>query len=305
MFHTVGPCNLAFDMNKIIFSWKFFLVAITWAACERPLNYQLNADSGIPVFYGILCPDETPQFQLFETLGALDTGTYPIITNAEILLIENQTDTIPFVYNQSQRYEPLSVWRPKMGRSYRVEIKIPGHELLLFSSEVMIPTNAKVTDFEFVDSLVTEGNNGNGLLTLTITPPVDATGLYFLEVEGSAGNEVEEVFPFMLDIPQEIGSVCDIYGEVFSDRCFESSRKWKWRVNTNFFISGQGIIKAERLKIELSSVSEDYFEYLVSRRNQVDGFEALFIRADQVHSNIDGGLGILGARQVEVFEIEL
>ena len=96
-----------------------FLIGIlllsTWSACERRLDIRLDSAAGIPVFYGVLTPDQNPRFQLFETIGALDSGAFPVIKNASIMLIENGVDTTRFSYDPSGYYLTDTAWRPLVG----------------------------------------------------------------------------------------------------------------------------------------------------------------------------------------------
>jgi hypothetical protein len=312
-------------------SYLLFLLILALSACQLTKEFDYTSSESTIVVNSILNPDSTINIKISRTLGIpAETKTFPAVTNAKILLYENE-QLIGEVPHDSEGKYKLEYY-PKSETTYRLEIHVQDHDLIKATTYVPSSINAsgcytakqdaswrtQVYE-ELTDNEAEENFYWLGIFIKDYKKIKDQYG-YYSEVDYSTITEYRPVtliseHTYLDDFNAELfeGNI-----EYFSYMRLED-HLWKNKTTTVDITSDEsGYFFSYRIMQELESkqgmyfyvlnVSPAYDKYLKSTltdflTNDQLETENPFAEIVPIHSNIENGLGIFGAYSISMFPI--
>lgn len=285
-------------MRYFIASLLILILALT--ACRQTVNLVPAYPGDQPVMTAFLTPDSTLTVWLTLTIPALtpnELDTIPRIEDAEVWILRDG-DTLEALPHAGDGYYRSPQGLPaEAGGSYRfVALLTNGDTLTHLPVEVPPAVPLRLLGYE------PEGFRfGNGqvtdLLRIAFDDPAGAGEYYQGQVRPlEAPREFINVFNLASQESQPEG--CQPYAGLFPDLCFDGQRQeWGFRVEPTYFDDSlRQQVRADSLLVSLNTWSESYFLMTQSDPRGQDGIEQIFFRTETRYTNVQGGFGIVVAR---------
>ena len=283
----------------------YLLLAMLITAGFISCQSQLTSDE-LPEFVrrivvnGVLSNDSAINFEISASGNPYRNDVRPEIISDAILLLEVNDQEVPAIYNEtSRRYESSST----VNAGDKVSVSVSHSKILSAAATVYMPSSLAFFKTELVPD---GGKDINGLTSDRLDIQIqDAQNINnYYNVRFFYYNELSQEFlPF--DFPVTDQSLLatstfklDDGTYVIKDELFRGKMKTISVVPPLGLVIGNTDIK---YLVQVISLSEDYWRYLETRDRSKDEFSGsgLFNSGVIVHSNISGGLGILGTQLVE------
>lgn len=114
-------------MKKVV--WLLVLLGVS-TSCEKTIHLDINASSPSVVIEGLLTNMQGLQYvKVSRSYGFYDTGEAPPVTNATVMVYDNQGNTIPFAYSDSKAgyYLPADKnFKGTVGNIYSMSVVVDG-----------------------------------------------------------------------------------------------------------------------------------------------------------------------------------
>jgi Domain of unknown function (DUF4249) len=306
---------------------KYLIVVITQmmliglSSCNDK-NFEITLDSPEIVINSVLVAGELPRVFVGSTWSP--TGKIPAkpyIENAEVWLLESNKTIGQLSYLTNGLYE-LANYKIGIGKTYTIKVKAMGLEAN--SKPVTVPLDFPLKSLQIDYNAQVSSLNGvwskPRLLKITIKDYIAPNNSYGIAVTPyttnyfNAGNVTPlEVSNAELDNREnscfrranlwrgEYSSKPLPTMIVYNDACFSSLDK-ELGVVVELFGAVQAPeaynANAEELRIEMVSLSPEYFEF-VKNYVIVEGLDNAFTESKRSYSNIIGGLGIVAAVNIK------
>ena len=273
----------------IIILISFF---ISFASCkQKEINIELPFDSSKVTLNSIIEKDSLVYVRLTKTLPALSNhNTFEEIKNAKVDLYENEVlkETLKEKTINGKNYYTSSL-QAKQGNRYT--LKANG----IFSSlqtSSLIPSAPEVLSFNMVEASYSRYN-----MHLKIKDEKGVKNYFMIRVYSHAGSSNYSGYTnFIIEnIKKKTGGIFDDFKEpdpeslqIFTDEDFADKDE--------FTLILSDFSAENNYTLEFSNISEDYYRYLetleLQKQTESDPLREKVI----IYSNIQGGLGILGAK---------
>lgn len=248
------------------------------------VNAVVNAGEGI-------------ELELTTSEAAIDSNLASAVIDANVqLTTESAIEILP--YNIfSEKYTTSTM--VDAGKSLNVMISHPDFPNV--RSTISLPEAINATGNLIEDGGIDTSGLTGDLLQVTFDDAGGKQNYYKINVYYFL-QSLSEWIPLDFDKTDPSLSAINSYklndaGVLFSDELFDGERK------TISIVAPSGIVAGnttEKYRIQLSSISNDFFKYYSSLQRARDAKEITYTggynNAVVIHSNIDGGLGILGAQ---------
>lgn len=238
-----------------------------------------------------------------------------VVQSARVVATVNDKDAYTLTYDAGN-LNFRSDYRPKEGDRIRIEVAADGFPTA--SASAMVPTHQKL---EIVDcqryydpmSFETDTNTAQDTLariTLRLTDPAAETNFYRLKVR-SAGH-LGDLYLFKdsfassdiifknVGLHKGYGGWAAGMSNVFSDylingKTYEFTVETRLRETRPVLENGRSGPENKWVIVELQSLSPDFYRYLNSIWTYRITDRDAYSEAVAIHSNVDGGWGIVGA----------
>lgn len=296
-----------------------FLACFTLGGCEKVIDVNTldidpyvavvsTCESGQPVRARI----SLSRFFLDEGHTFVDYASAQLEVNGTLLPTPLTHDSLG-VYSISHR--------PTAGDTMTLHVAVPGHDDLTAGCRVPYRPKATMSDLDYSDvgtdfyydeyyDDTLYYNTGDFTFKINLTDPADEHNYYMLVVESryldttytTNWTPIYSTINDELLNPTDASSIMDILGG-YSDNEFYftdeliNGKTHSISVSVNYEIS-------QRFRVRLASLSRDLYLYrrTLSKSRDADGF---FSEPVQIHSNINGGIGIFGAQTSQLIDIPL
>lgn len=301
-------------MNKIIA--LLAPLALLVSACVKDLDYDFDDVEPHVVVMSTVDPDTTLSLRLSFSRFFLSAEPFRKIEDATLQLVVNGQ---PQALNATQPNpgDYRLAYRPQYGDRLDLTVQVPGHEPV--SASTVVPHPASVTGARA--SLHHASGVGDNVYAIrfTLHDPADEDNYYFLRLieeldHGSMGHNYRytnfSCSDYLLTQGVDLGTVFDnIDGSTPTEHYVDNlpfpddniagrSHEVEIKVEKNYNTSG--------FILELVSLSRDRYLYELTANQYTDApFESLIAEPVQVHTNIDGGIGIFAARTRTLVPIPL
>ena len=296
----------------------FYLLVITllFNSCDIVVDLDIPEHKPVLVVNSVLSADSIMTAYISHSKGAFDSNSISSLNDATVKVFEDglllgemnklaipssdHSGSVDNVYKYYLNRMPI------VGKYYSYEIEHSDYENL--RAETQIPNGVDLT---VEDVSLSQGEYGGKYYRLRCSFE-DASGenYYRLRVHSSLFNDFDDdIRDNFLDLETTDPSIMSSAGAasdgesywgndaLFDDRLFTNSKK---EITLDFLGSyySEGEGSKENYIVELSTISKAYFNYLTSFRAQeyiADEFSFFASEPIQVYTNIENGLGILGA----------
>jgi len=319
------------------------IILILFSSCEKDLLFSnKNTESRITV-NSFITPDSILTARITESKFFLASGEgFNLIENAEVKVYINNVYKENMVYSSDGNYR--ASFAPKTGENIRLEISVPGLESVnceskiedqavtlsldtTISSSEVIPILNGNYDNDGTYNVDTVGYSYNCIYnyTLRFRDPSAEQNYYRLVVKTITEYDygftnISYDFDFT-DIVSgnKTNSDADLFSEnnttntyhIFSDELF-NGKEYALKFRSYDYIAeylpeyyhvNENHITKKSQYITLQTISKSYYLFLKSK--DMSGSENPFAEPVQIHSNVEGGCGILGSYNCKTYSLEL
>ena len=316
----------------------FFVILIFVFSCETVVELDIPSHDPLLVVNGIIETDSVVSIFITNSLGAFDQGEIKSIDDANVFLYENGSlvgqmfpdleniDTLNLTEDYWWNYvgsAPIYKYKseiiPQDDFTYSIEVNHPDYQSVY--AETKVPSSLELTDLEIIDN--TDGSDSifyNATLKLSFLDNGSQNNYYrirlYLETEGEDWNEdetdyeiVEKTYPLVLysnDPSLSQGIPWDGYTfsgrtALFNDGMFNGQQK---DISFDLEYKISQLQYGDKLFLQLTSFSEEGYNYFNSRELNLDGFGGPFgSEPVPIFSNIENGIGVFGSGNSTYFPI--
>lgn len=276
------------------------VAAVFFAACDQVINLDLPADNERLVVNSIMNPDSNLQVYVSKSQFILDNAPLAGIIDAEIkvydgeLLVETITENLAGFYKSS-------VFKPEIGKNYRVEVSAPKFETVDASTDVpdhitilsIDTARVRVEGFEQMQVKIKFNDN----ISTRDYYAIELGQTYLEFVYDDNWEIVDTLYTFYASYIQLGGGLgSDLYGTTlpFNDE-FLVGETPEITILADAYIFTPNDWVGDEIVINLKKITKDYYNYITSysKYQSVNGDP--FAQPVKVFSNINKGYGILGA----------
>lgn len=241
-------------------------------------------------------------------------------TEAEVELTVNDETTYPMVYDTLMlRYQ--SNYTPAIGDRLEVRINSASGEQTIARTEVPQPQKLEIVgtetellkNEEFIENLSSVLNSGYVKMKLRLHDPVGEKNYYRLAIRGIQKRPNPNIYyiwdiylssdPIFRDerLTSEWGAWPTFFSDVFDDSLINGD-SYEFEIKT--YVLGHKDDPYPTYEVSLQSITEDYYHYLKSMQLYRISREDTYSEGVYIHSNNEGGWGLLGGISGEVHRIE-
>lgn len=296
---------------KLNFAY-IILMALVLVSCEEEIYIDIKSVEKHVVVNSIFSPTEEFSLSLSFTRNVLDPlDTKEFIDNAEVSVYDESDSYLFSLDHVEQGKYVKSGLFPLAGKIYKLKIKVDGHPII--TAESLIPLQATVENLQ-TRSVEIDGNAALQV-DFDIVDSDESNNYYIWEV--ISANEVEGVpenNPSTLDIItlQDVNSYQS--GGTRWSKLFLSDELFAGNSISNSFISisnsPEGPVETtptdeQKSFLKLITASQDMYLYYLSveryrKQNDINTSTGVPI---EIHSNIEGGLGIFAGFNQQLIEL--
>lgn len=276
-----------------------FLLIGTLSSCYqdtiRPtelLNYQNKM-----VINGIFSADESLNFELTTSEASIDSTLPSVVKNAKVTLVRANSESLMTYDVITENY----ISSTKLVGEESVAVRIEHPTLPNCNAVIKIPKNTSATGTLTPNEGIDTGGLPGDLLQISFKDQAGQDNFYKINVY-YRNETIGRWIPINFDKRDPSLAEYNSYtlndaGVLFSDELFNGNNKVLSIVAPSGIVAG---VTGDKYLIELSSISEDYFSYFRSLQRAQDAkeitFQGGYNNAVVIHSNVNGGLGILGTQ---------
>ena len=313
--------------NKII---PIITLLIIVTSCSEVIDIDIEEGDKVIVLNGIINPDSTVRVNLAQSLSVLEPdNSFEFIENATVELYENGTLLEELSYDTLGYYTGQSLLNNE--NTYKITASSSPFESV--SAEAYIPNPVALTGMsseftldsvtvqmwnpqtqEYFDTIIVEMSD-DGIVEMTFNDPADEKNFYFITF-----TTMLPVYSYDFDQPVQIGEkmtsvnydingldwenylyMQGFMGYVFSDDLFDGETHTvlailnRWSFNSSWYYGGNDSFPGSAIYVNLHSVSEDFFDFVLSYSKYQDTEYNPFAEPVNVFSNIENGFGLFTA----------
>lgn len=297
---------------KINFAY-IILMAFVLVSCEEEIYIDIKSVEKHVVVNSIFSPTEEFSLSLSYTRNVLDPlDAKESVNNADVSVYDDSDEFLfSLEHVENGKYVKAGLF-PLEGKLYKLKIKVDGHPIITAQSR--IPLQAIVENIQ-TQSLDVEGNSAVQV-DFDIVDSDESNNYYIWEVV--SGNEVEGTQSNNTST-QDIIALQDVNsyqsGGTRWSKLFLSDELFDGNTISNSFISISNITEdpvevttpTEQKKsyLKLTTASQDMYLYYLSveryrKQNDINTSTGVPI---EIHSNIEGGLGIFAGFNQQLIEL--
>lgn len=316
----------------------FAILTFVTPSCEEIIKFKGSAMEPKIVLFSILQPDSVITVYVSKSHAIIDDKYKPAqITNAVVRLyrdgefVEMLTYVAPPAQSGYSSPVPHSKYvsqgiNPVLGSTYKIEVEIPG--LRTVKAEVSLPEVVPiiridtfrykqdevgvylVTEVRFIDPAMEEnyymlsGSQKDGYYNGNLEEPW-YPGSLVMVVENDIYFEVDDE---PLIAPEQEGDLFGMYlnnyFNVFNDELI-SGKQYDLTLKLFYRRPDTTHFEFSHFQIELQSITKDLYLYLLSYSAQMQTRDEIFSEPVPVYTNVENGLGVVGARLSSVATIEI
>ncbi len=281
--------------------------AILFLGClEKSSDLILEDTDKKLVLVSILSSDDVLQIRVMHTISPLDTSINNTVLNADVKLFENNQFRETLLYSTNGYYKSSSGFRPTRGNKYYFNVVAPGFNSVE-TDPVIIPDTFSLK-IEIKDSIYIERLGGSdaptyieALFRFNVSHSLSSENyFYLLEASSTFEKGTSRDFfrlPALYDGFSQIS--CNVYhlGSkiIYSSTCLTKSPFIQLDANGSTYFKRLG--KLRKIDGQISIINEAYFKYLRDIYfQQLIPQDKLFFQSFNLHSNVNGGIGIVGVK---------
>jgi len=177
---------------------------IVFAACEETIELDIDQTQPVYVVEGLVTNEDTTHFvKLSRSIGFYDDSEPPIVSDATVLVKDNEGNTYSYVYSPSDSaYLSTESFQGKTGNIYNLEINVDGNTIT--ATDTLRPVSPIERLQWKIDEEEQEDPEDEGYfyeVTLTAKEPQDTEDFYLFKVYRNGELQIfdEETGVFVTD----------------------------------------------------------------------------------------------------------
>jgi hypothetical protein len=311
----------------------FVLLTIIFGACEKNIDIDIGDTDPMIVLNGVLKADSTVEIFLSRTRHILDNNEINSLLNASVEISDEEGNSEALLLGSGNLYRTDQM-NIQSGKAYTIRASAPGYNDV--EATTSVPERVPIARF---DTSTVYNDWGEDMIEFSIEldDPPGVENYYMISISTQLSFSYKEYSYYLdtlyVDLEKDtviVGYVRDsvIFTDVrnenvwfesenlaieqqesytsrvlFSDRLFDGkSYTIRGRFNTWFL---WGISDSSTIDVRLQSIDSHYYKYIDSRVDHYYARNDPFAVPVIVHSNIQNGVGILGAMTDEKYSFKL
>lgn len=304
-------------MKKLLY---IILILSIFSCKEKEIEFDGVAAEPVIALSAFFTPTEPFVVELTSTQSIIgDQSEKTVLTNGSVTIYDGDKIVEKILYNPNKR-KYIGYLKPSVKKTYTVKASAKNFKSV--SAKVYIPEQVEITNVKLADvtpnkSDFESGNFGDTKATVTFKIPKEKELNYYMIVLKGDGVDIDG-YKYERKIPISITSkdaalAGNKNGEmtfgdseyknrfnIFTDELFEEKTyslsvlfsKYEAQQSGDDS-SGYHILVDANLKVNIQSISEDYFKFLKSYENQLDSGDSPFTEPFQLWTNVTNGTGIV------------
>ena len=306
-------------MKNLMFLLSFILL---FSSCEMVVDLDIPEHEPVLVVNSVLSTDQPIQTSISHSIGAFDLNSISSVNNASIEVFEDGellglmdvTSVSYFNYMGvlDSTYEYHLNHNPIAGKTYTYEIAHDDYENV--RAETFVP-NAFDLNVQEISLLSSDDYESQYRIHFSFDDDALNKNYYRLRLKFISTNyqynhdfETSDASIISSEGVENDGVAYWGYEALFDDDLFNGTQKeisidfWDWK---SFYVEEEGY--EVNYLLELTSISKAYYTYTRSLRAHQDNQDQFLFAGEpvQVYTNIENGLGILGASNTKSVEFIL
>lgn len=214
------------------------LVLLFFTNCEPNWDFQTLEESPKLVVYGYIQPLEVVSLTVSRTVASLDNVTDRIITDAEVVLFENDIAIDTLVHTTDGIYTSLNNFKSEVGKWYFIQVSKIGFPTLKSTPDI-VPDAPIIQGYEAIDSI-----GKTDLFSETVISQIS--------IDFETVNNPTDFIGYRATIPN-IGGANDGF---FSTLDREDCRWSRWNTGVFYYLKSFCLPVANKLVLQ----SDDYLK---------------------------------------------
>lgn len=323
-------------MNRLIrYTIIFLLASLAFTSCYQDIDLDLEGGNAIPVINAIATPDTVVMASVTRTYTHNEPLDKIYQKDADVKLYVNgkMQETMKyeeFKYNSGVSGSGTShdlrikgvfksTYTPKAGDKIEITASTKYGEA---QAEAIVPQKVDIESVkvELRESSEYPGAGKDSYYSIKFHDPKGKKNYYFINIQyavpyfGNSNMRLILIDPVFAMQNQDIADIENDYpetfwGTTFSDDTFDG-QEYVLKIKEPFAYDDTDNMMGNDLKrvVLLYSVSEDYYKYLRSVKKSQDRDDSAlgdlgFYEPVNIFSNIEGGVGILGAQSCSRYRV--
>ncbi len=299
-------CKFKYFLSATIFS----VISLLFAGCEKDINLKLGEGGGNLVLFSFLTADSVFSVHLSRSVSHSSIDDLERVYDGYIRVFKNGEKIDYFSYPFSDLWAKRELIKINEGDVFQIEAGDDDGNLV--TGSVLVPNAVNIEKIDTTRRLTADES---GVMryyidcNISIIDPALGDDYYQLllseevwDKNGTGEKYSSQLVNFIKDDPvfyirDQEGSLMggiDFLG-TFSDQMF-NGLEYHLHVRIPVtYVEKPATGQKRRLTFLLLSQSHDYFDYLRSRVVAEYNYELPIVDPIKIHSNVTGGLGIVGA----------
>lgn len=303
------------------------VLTLTWSGCDFQRTVDVDGPKPSPklVVNGEIIPSRPWRVDVSRSVGAFEPGDTEdstfTITDATVTVSHDDAEQGPLRLDSLNQYSTRQ-FTPRVGQKYTVRVTAPELGTVTATDRVPPAPSARLTDREMDPA----GPYYDHTLQLTVDDPPDTTNYYHIalrqnvyyrdstSIDTTGIIDIREFKTRSRSIVNEMGRDAELEDEelnsysgreaTFRDVLFDGT---EYQISLQ--VAGRFSFSSREARVEyilyLSALSEDTYQFLRTSRLQSRVEENPFAEPVEVHSNVEDGYGVVGARNVDTLRAEV
>lgn len=260
---------------------------LLFVSCEQVIDLDLPQPVPTLVVNALLVPGKAISVSVSSNIPALSNAAPPFISNATVLLYVDGYLRDSLAYNGTGEYTSMIGAEP--GHMWRLDVSAPGYKSV--SAVAQLPNPVKLSSARYGESISSPDVPGEMEQGMNITF-TDPPGPNYYGVQIFYGDSLQ----YQGDVwfrPR--GTVFDTNEEPSDMAFFTDERVEGKQVTLNLYTPPRSYYNGKPFIVVLRSLSADYYKFLETKKTYNDTHDNPFAEPAPIYTNIQNGLGIMGA----------
>lgn len=295
-------------MKNIIY-YFFFILVIT--ACETTVELKLPDQASKIVVNSTISTDSLFTVHVSKSVGALDNSSKITLYHALVQLYENDVFKEDLKLNSQGFFTSITGFKPSVGKTYKIIVSLKNYETataICTVPQVTIPTLVTFSDSAFSETSMFESSTKEwySQVDVSISDAAETINYYSIQLlqEFAVYDTLDNFIGYQsypLDLKtNDPNAEINNYDCLISDEFFNGST-YKVSVNTP---SNRFTDSLSRYYLYFKSISKEMYLYKKTLNKYYNANGNPFAEPVRVYSNVENGMGILGAYSFSLKKIK-
>lgn len=270
-----------------------FLILYTLNGCETIVEVDLPEHPPMLVANSLFNQHDSWQVLLHKSKNSLDRSSNSPILNATVEIFQDNRIITSLTHTGSGVYHSPQYIKPEIGIEYVLKASAPSYDPIEATDYVPIPVQIESVDYDI--------SSNPFKFTIHFTDPLETKNYYQVQLL----TPVAEGNSFLTQVWWESNDLLfqDLGGGDPNISLFDDALISGESYSLKLKAYPHSVEPLRQIYVSLLSVSESYYNYMKSSKNQDDKGDNPFSTPVQVYNNIENGLGIFAGYGVSIVAV--